>query len=178
MPERDKTTVIQKTVSIPKSLSEVTRLVQEKPAIQKDAPSLTLKSPPSEADPQCPAAAALDQPAIQEVLDKIIFEFKEKGKHMEMAVIRQPFTVEGNRILFLLDGGIQKDIFEKIKPALTGMLKRSLQPVQLEVAFQIKPPSAGAAGKLYTSTDKLRYLREKSPALKELQKRFGLETDF
>jgi hypothetical protein len=112
------------------------------------------------------------------VLDKVISEFKEKGKHMEGTVIRQPFKIEGNKILFLLNGEIQKDIFEKIRPELTGILKQSFHQQPLEVSFEINHLPEDSPLKLYTSSDKLRYLREKSPALKELQKRFGLETDF
>lgn len=139
-------------------------VVSETPSPESDSPAQTEK--------------LLDPSAIQEVLDRIIFEFKEKGKHMEIAVIRQPFKIEGSKIFFLLNGEIQKDIFEKIRPELTGILKQFLNQAQLEVSFQINSQTEGAALKLYTSSDKLRYLREKSPALKELQKRFGLETDF
>ncbi len=144
------------------------------------------KSPPSEiienreenSEANSSMEVAFDQSEIQEVLDKLIQEFKEMGNNMEISVIRQPFEISGEKIIFLLNGEIQKDIFVKLRPELTGRLRRSLQNRNVEVSFQINPQPVSTASKLYTSTDKLLYLREKSPALKELQKRFGLETDF
>jgi hypothetical protein len=97
---------------------------------------------------------------------------------METAVIKQPFEINGQQVLFFLNGEIQKDIFLKLKPELTLLLRQSLQNYKVEISFKIKEEVGSNVRRLYTSTEKLMYLREKSAALKELQKRFGLETDF
>ncbi len=97
---------------------------------------------------------------------------------MEVAVLKQPLQLIDEEVTFLLSGDLQNDIFQKVKPELTGLLRRRLQNYKVDVFSEIKEDAASSGSKLYTSTDKLNYLREKSPALKELQKRFGLETDF
>jgi len=112
------------------------------------------------------------------VVEDVLQEYKKLGKSMEAAVVKQPFEIDQEKIVFFLQGELQKDIFIKLKPELTGFLKKGLQNHSLEISYEIREEVANTASKLYTSTDKLRYLREKSPALKELQKRFGLETDF
>lgn len=172
--EPESTIAVQKTLDIPRSIAEVKSKVQEKPQVPQQAPYVTHENSGAHSQP----AEALEQHSVQEVLDGIIVDLKKKGKHMELAVIRQPFHIEGSSILFLLNGEIQKDIFEQIKPEIRGKLKNSLSYPNLEVTFKINAETSASGTKLYTSSDKLRYLREKSPALKELQKRFGLETDF
>src|SRR5690606_10220328 len=121
---------------------------------------------------------SFDKTNVQEVLEDILQEYKKRGKSMEIAVVKQPFEIDQEKIVFFLQGELQKDIFIRLKPELTGFLKKALQNHSLEIAFEIREQVADRVSTLYTSTDKLRYLREKSPALKELQKRFGLETDF
>jgi len=53
----------------------------------------------------------------------------------------------------------------------TGATSFTIGIVQQEEAVDEK-------GKLYTSTDKLKFLREKHPALMELQRKFDLDIDF
>ena len=119
-----------------------------------------------------------DQQMFQVVLDDMILKFKSLHKNMEISMLRQPYKIVGEKVIFFLSGEIQTDIFLKIRPEITRLIRESLKNDTLDLAFEIKEDAVSAAAKLYTSTDKLNYLRAKSPALKELQKRFGLETDF
>ncbi len=119
-----------------------------------------------------------DQQKFQAVLDEIIHKFKAMHKNMEISILRQPFSIDGEKVTFFLSGEIQADLFLKVRPAITVLIRDSLKNQKVDLAFEIKEEAVNATPKLYTSTDKLNYLREKSPALKELQKRFGLETDF
>lgn len=150
----------------------------EKPLVQKDAPPINPEKVTAEGAEIAQNQEPFDQSKLQEVLDRVIQEYKKEGKNMEVTVIRQPFEVNGDKVVFLLNGEIEKDIFLKIRQELTESIRVSLQNRQVEISCQITEHMAGPSSKLYTSTDKLRYLREKSPALKELQQRFGLETDF
>lgn len=169
---------LQKTLAIPTSLSQVKKLVQEKPQPLKEVRGENNGQPPTEA----PVTPQLNHPfnkaSVQELLEDVLQDYKKLGKSMEIAVVKQPFEIDQEKIVFFLQGELQKDIFIKLKPELTGFLKRGLQNHSLEISFEIREEVANRASKLYTSTDKLRYLKEKSPALKELQQRFGLETDF
>ena len=115
---------------------------------------------------------------VQAVLEDIVYTFKEQGKNMEISILKQPFEVIEEKVTFFLNGEIQKDIFSKIRQEVTLLIRKGLQNYSVDLGFEIKEDAVNTAQKLYTSTDKLNYLREKSPALKELQQRFGLETDF
>lgn len=152
--------------------------MKERPAQESNTPSRAKEDVLVAEKPAPKIQEAFDESKLLDVLDGIIHAYKEKDKNMEIAVIRQPFEINGERITFFLNGELQRDIFEKIKPELQGLLQKSLHNSQVMVSFEIKEEAVAPAQKLYTSTDKLMYLREKSPALKELQKRFGLETDF
>jgi len=164
---------VRKTISIPTSLTAVKQKVKEKPVLveetDKDQENTTIDTSLRE---------PFDQPTLQGVVNDIIEEFKKNQKSMESTVLKQPLELVGEEVTFFLSGDLQQDIFAKIKHELTGMLRKRLNNYKLEVFHQVKVDAVSAGQKLYTSTDKLNYLRDKRPALKELQKRFGLETDF
>lgn len=161
-------------MAIPSNLMEVTRKVNEKPVI--------IAKEVSSADTPAEEISQIEEPfdyhKVQGAINDIRYEFKEQGKSMEMAVLNQPFEVEGKEVKFMLSGEIQKDIFSKIKPDFLKFLRKKINNYKVELSFEINAEAVSPGKKLYTSTDKLTYLKDKSPALKELQKRFGLETDF
>lgn len=115
---------------------------------------------------------------MKHVIGEIIEELKSHHKTLEVTVLKQPFVLEGETITFHLNGEIQQDIFLKIKNDILGTLRRKLNNYSIHLESEIKEEEESSARKLYTSTDKLHYLLEKSPALGELKRRFGLETDF
>lgn len=159
---------------IPSNLMEVTRKVNEKPVEVVKNVSLTYVPAEENAQLEDP----IDHYKVQGAINDIRYDYKEQGRSMEQALLNQPFELEGKEVKFMLSGEIQKDIYSKIKPDLLKYLRKKLNNYKVELGFEINPEAVSPGKKLYTSTDKLNYLREKSPALKELQKRFGLETDF
>ncbi|HLW19214.1 MAG TPA: hypothetical protein VKX33_02770 [Cyclobacteriaceae bacterium] len=164
-------------MAIPTSLTDVDRLIREKPVAAK---ALTEKETTAQEETHLSERdhEQFDEFKFQDVLEQIILKFKEEHKNMEISVLRQPFKVMNDTVTFMLNGEMHKDIFAKIRPEITGMLRRALRNFKVDLTFEIKEDEENSAKRLYTSTDKLNYLREKSPALKELQNRFGLETDF
>lgn len=164
-------------MAIPTSLTDVDKLVREKPIAAKVLPEkeTTAKEDTllSEKDQE-----PFDQFKFQDVLEDIILKFKKAHKNMEISVLRQPFKVINEKVVFMLNGEMHKDIFIKIRPEITGLVRNALRNSRVDLAFEIKEDEEDLTKRLYTSTDKLNYLKGKSPALKELQKRFGLETDF
>jgi hypothetical protein len=123
-------------------------------------------------------AEIFDYDKLKSVIQEIIEDLKSQHKTLEMTVFKQSFTLEGETITFHLNGDIQQDIFLKIKNDILGILRRKLNNYSIHLESEIKEDDERSKKKLYTSTDKLHYLLEKSPALAELKKRFGLETDF
>lgn len=115
---------------------------------------------------------------MRNVIQEIIEDLKSNHKTLEGTVLKQSFILEGETITFHLNGEIQQDIFFKIKNDILGILRRKLNNYSIHLECEIKEDDESNKRKLYTSTDKLHYLLDKSPALAELKKRFGLETDF
>lgn len=167
--------VLKKTLSIPSNLRQATNQVKERPVAPDAAPEEEVKSVEEVASH---ISAPLEKRTVEAVLEDIMMDYKAAHKNMEVAVMRQPFEIREEAIHFLLAGELQRDIFLKCKPELTGLFRKKLLHARLDITYEIKEEAQDQSKNLYTSSDKLRYLLEKSPALKELKKRFELETDF
>jgi DNA polymerase-3 subunit gamma/tau len=123
-------------------------------------------------------AEIFDLAKLKFEISEIIEDYKLHHRSLEMTVLKQPVVLENETIIFQLNGEIQEGIFQKIKPDILQILRRKLNNYSIHLEAVIKEEENDGKRKLYTSTDKLNYLLEKSPALKDLKQRFGLETDF
>ncbi|MDN3686478.1 hypothetical protein [Cyclobacterium jeungdonense] len=141
--------------------------------VKQEVPKETITKTTSEGSQRI-----LSEEDVKYALEEVKEDFKVGHKNMEMALLQQPFEVKNHHVIFFLQGGLQEDLFPKLKPELTGILRRKLHQPDLEVIFEVRVEAADPAKSLYTSSEKLSYLLKKSPALKELKNRFGLETDF
>ena len=119
-----------------------------------------------------------DKEKLSSVLVGIIQTFKEEHRNLEAVALNQPFELEGEKAVFHLVSDIQAGIFQKIKQEITTELRRKLNNYNLQIEFEVREEVKDDKKRLYTSTDKLHYLREKSDLLDELLNRFKLETDF
>lgn len=111
-------------------------------------------------------------------INEIIEDYKVHDRSLEVTVLKQPIILEGETVTFQLNGEIQEGIFQKVKPEILQILRRKLNNYSIHLDAVIKEEEPNGKRKLYTSTDKLNHLLEKSPALEDLKRRFGLETDF
>lgn len=123
-------------------------------------------------------AELFDEGKLKNVLFEIVEEYKLSHKNLEVTVLNQPYRLEGEKITFLLNGEIQLDIFNKNRFEVLNLLRRKLNNYTISIEAQIQEDAVPEGLKLYTSSDKLNYLLEKHGHLRELQKKFGLETDF
>jgi DNA polymerase-3 subunit gamma/tau len=123
-------------------------------------------------------AEIFDLAKLKFEINEIIEDYKLQHRSLEMTVLKQPVILEDETITFQLNGEIQEGIFQKIKPDILPILRRKLNNYSIHLEGIIKEEENDGQRKLYTSTDKLNYLLEKSPALADLKRRFGLETDF
>lgn len=123
-------------------------------------------------------AEIFDLAKLKYEINEIIEDYKVHHRSLEMTVLKQPAILEGETITFQLNGEIQEGIFQKIKPEILQILRRKLNNYSIHLEAVIKEEETNGKRKLYTSTDKLNHLLEKSPALEDLKRRFGLETDF
>lgn len=119
----------------------------------------------------------------QELLDqKLVFireHFKKADKNLELAILDQDIRVRnGGEVVLEVMGHMQEEIADKMKPELVGLIRQFTGAERVLILIELKEELESGAPKLYTNTDKLNHLREKHPALKEMQRRFGLEVDF
>jgi len=118
----------------------------------------------------------------QELLDQAIFSiqelFRTENKNLELTVLDQEISLQKSEIILQVSGSIQEDIAQKMKPELVGLVRKFTGATSFTISVVQQEEQVDEKGKLYTSTDKLKFLREKHPALMELQRKFDLDVDF
>jgi hypothetical protein len=118
----------------------------------------------------------------QELLDQAIFSiqelFRTENKNLELTVLDQEISLQKGEITIQVSGSIQEDIAQKMKPELVGLIRKFTGATSFTISVVQQEEVPDEKGKLYTSTDKLKFLREKHPALMELQRKFDLDIDF
>ena len=118
----------------------------------------------------------------QDLLNQSIFSIQEvyrsTNKNLELALLDQDIQVQEGEMILKVTGSIQEDIAIKMKPELVGLVRKFTGATTFSISIQQQEEVPDEKGKLYTSTDKLRFLREKHPALMELQRKFDLDVDF
>ena len=118
----------------------------------------------------------------QELLDQAIFSiqelFRTENKNLELTVLDQEISLQKSEIILQVSGSIQEDIAQKMKPELVGLVRKFTGATSFTISVVQQEEQVDEKGKLYTSTDKLKFLREKHPALMELQRKFDLGVDF
>lgn len=129
-----------------------------------------------------PAAPVQELVLTQDLLNQAIFSIQEvyrtANKNLELALLDQDIKVIQGELILQVTGSIQEDIALKMKPELVGLVRKFTGATTFSITIQQQEEVPDEKGKLYTSTDKLRFLREKHPALMELQRKFDLDVDF
>lgn len=121
---------------------------------------------------------SLTQEFFDQVLPKILENFKSQNRGMELAILNQPIKVLGNEICLEIMGHVQEEIALKMKPDLLSMIRDLTGIKRVLLKLEVKEEIETGKNKLYTSSDKFNFLKDKHGALAEFQRRFGLETDF
>lgn len=118
----------------------------------------------------------------QEILDQVFVEVREHfqriGKSMELAILGQSLKMKDGMVMLEVMGHVQEELALKMKPELVRIVRELASVNHFKIGVEVKEELESERNKLYTSTDKFNFLKEKHPALGEFQRRFGLETDF
>jgi putative protein kinase ArgK-like GTPase of G3E family len=120
----------------------------------------------------------LTQNMLDQVIHAIKDHYRQANKNLELAILDQPIKVENGEVFLQVMGSVQEEIANKMRPDLLGLLRKLTGANQLSISVDHKEEIQDDRPKLYTNTDKLRYLRDKHPALAEFQRKFGLDVDF
>lgn len=88
----------------------------------------------------------------------------------------KPIVKESSNILFLVRNELQKNWIDKhCKIRLVEFLKVNLNNKEITLDIEIAPDDKESDKKLYTSTEKAKFISEKYPEVKEMQKDLKLE---
>lgn len=104
-------------------------------------------------------------------------QVKAAGRQGEYIVIKEtPDLPGGHLVQVRITNSVQKDYFDKARPAAQSYLRQALQNSQITVDCIMVKEEEGK--RLYTGAEKFGYLLKKYPHLQELKERLGLEADF
>ncbi|SEF80143.1 hypothetical protein [Algoriphagus boritolerans] len=124
-------------------------------------------------------ALTLTQELFDSHVESIRAHFKKADKNLELAILGQQIKVRtGGEVILEVAGHMQEEIAGKMKPELVGLIRQLTGADRVMILVELREEVETGAPKLYTNTDKFNYLKEKHPALAELQRKFGLEADF
>jgi DNA polymerase-3 subunit gamma/tau len=90
-------------------------------------------------------------------------------------LLNRDITLEGTVVHLTLTNPVEEQLFQSLRTALTGFLREQLQNSAVSVQTRIE--TASGKRKLYTNREKFEYLAEKNPALREMERRMGLDAD-
>ena len=175
--EAPKLSPLRPTFSIPSSLGQTKKLGETKVAEEVSQVAEKVEEPSYTAVP-----AAQEIALTQDLLDQAIFSiqdvFRTANRNLELTLLDQEIKVLDGEITLQVSGSIQEDIAQKMKPELMGLVRKFTGASTFAISIVQQEEAVDDKGKLYTSTDKLKFLREKHPALMELQRKFDLDVDF
>ena len=175
--EAPKLSPLRPTFSIPSSLGQTKKLGETKGEEEVSQVAEKVEEPSYTAVP-----AAQEIALTQDLLDQAIFSiqdvFRTANRNLELTLLDQEIKVLDGEITLQVGGSIQEDIAQKMKPELMGLLRKFTGATSFTIGIVQQEEAVDEKGKLYTSTDKLKFLREKHPALMELQRKFDLDIDF
>ncbi|MDF7809890.1 DNA polymerase III subunit gamma/tau [Hymenobacter sp. YC55] len=121
------------------------------------------------------------QPIDDTLLQRVWSELKEERKAHSMSeysVLNRPIAADEQHVIHLrVDNPVQEDQFNEFRAGFLGELRRRTGYPRLNVQVEVAEQQ-NTGRKLYTSSDKLEYLKEKFPMLVEMQQRLGLDADF
>lgn len=167
---------MQRTISIPKNLGHTKQLADQKAKLALES----FKSP--EKQEEVAEVIVAGRELTQEILDGIFPDIREHfqklGKSMELAILGQAIKMNHGVVILEVMGHVQEELALKMKPELVRIVRELGSVNHFKVEVDIKEELESERNKLYTSTDKFNFLKEKHAALGEFQRRFGLETDF
>jgi hypothetical protein len=175
--EAPKLSPLKPIFSIPSSLGQTKKLGETK--VEEEVPQVAEQVE----EPSYTAAPAAQEIALtQALLDQAIFSiqdvFRTANRNLELTLLDQEIKVLDGEITLQVSGSIQEDIAQKMKPELMGLVRKFTGATSFAISIVQQEEAVDDKGKLYTSTDKLKFLREKHPALMELQRKFDLDVDF
>jgi hypothetical protein len=134
---------------------------------------------------KAPAKVEPDEPKHEEAfakedLDKHWQEFitikKENGKDQEIMLLKEPYTLEANKVVVKLSNEVLNITFNHLKADLQGFLRKALK--NNKIVLEAIVEETAREDMIYTNKEKFAHLAKKHPVLKDLQEKLGLDPDY
>ena len=103
-------------------------------------------------------------------------EMEAAGRHQELVILKEPFELKGTDITLNIANEALVPSFEKVKADLLAALRNTLE--NDTIALNIRVVELDQSKMLYTDQEKFEHLKQKYPALKDLQEKLGLDPEF
>jgi DNA polymerase-3 subunit gamma/tau len=103
-------------------------------------------------------------------------EREKEGKDRQVNLMSQPFTLENDTISIVLSNVLLADMLDSFKVDLMEYLRDKVENDYISITAVIKEEEKGRM--LYTNREKFDHMASKSPSLKKLQERLGLDPDY
>ena len=101
---------------------------------------------------------------------------KEEGKDQELMLLKEPYTLQDNKVVLRLSNEVLKITFDHLKSDLQGFLRTNLKNNKLVLEALVEEKAREEM--IYTNKEKFGHLAKKHPVLKELQEKLGLDPDY
>jgi hypothetical protein len=116
----------------------------------------------------------------KEDLDKHWQEFialkKENGKDQEIMLLKEPYTLDGHKVVVKLSNDVLNITFNHLKAELQGFLRKALKNKKIILEAEVE--ETAREDMIYTNKEKFAHLAKKYPVLKDLQDKLGLDPDY
>lgn len=116
----------------------------------------------------------------EEELDKYWKEFTAKfdkeGRHQEVLILKEPFKRTDHKIVVNIPNEALESTFEKFRGDLLSFLRNKLKNDHITISSEVVEVKREKMR--YTDREKFDYLKEKYPALRDLQEKLGLDPEF
>ncbi len=125
-----------------------------------------------------PAETHSDMPVEEEQFRTAWKEFAEQRKayQAEYHLLQQPLELKDNTAVLYLLNPVQETLLQDLKSQLTEYLRNRLRNKSIQIKGELKVSEGQTM--LYTNRDKLNYMAEKNPMVRNLIKSLGLDPDF
>lgn len=160
-------------IKLPKNTQEAKQLANTKTATIDTAIATD-----SETEVVPSEQVQLSKSKFEEAWNQYAEKLKQEGKANEhITLYNKPFEInEGAHVIIQLDNEIQVELLEQMKMDLLQFLKSTLSVSYIKLSSKVVERKVEQ--KIYTDSDKLKFLSEQYPILEDIKKRFGLESNY
>ncbi len=115
---------------------------------------------------------------FNDLIDKIRDKWGAEDKQLDLAVINQELIFQGSEVTLKVFGHVQEERAQIMIPSLVQFFREEGKVMDISFKLEVREEEDKSQRKAYTNSEKFELLKQKHGALAELQRKFGLETDF